>query len=777
MVSFFSKSTIDALIGKVIDERPDGLLTEHEVWSILGDLGFSISQHKYAPAGSDPEAVVRAISSDRLVAKGVVRMRKDNSLVTHKTDIGALQFNVPRTVDGINSAMKVFEQRFGPNSPYKLDGILFVEMMKMSGDFGTEMLVSGYQDPFFGPTVCYGFGGTIVEYLKEKMRPDNAQLFIPALFKNQKAFEKAVASLPVAQLCEGKVRGTKQHLDHSILVPTLRNVQELISSYSQYNKDAKYIIDEIEVNPTVAIQRKMYALDGVMRVSRRGTLPYLSPTSCSKPLYKIGALTNPKSVIVAGASSKNMLNPGSVILGKALEAGVKEIYAIHPTAKKLLGHPAFPSLRAIRDARGGRPVDLLSVCIPAKGAGKLVNEALDVHAAESIQVISGGFGETEHGAKMQEQLHNKLFALPNVRRPVMNGPNTVGNICAKGINTVFIDSTRSSSNFRDGKRNCAIICQSGAFMCSRISDLAPAVLPSVAVSVGNQLDLSVTDFLEYYIDDPELTTYGLYVEGLSDGEGIRMMNLVRRAKELGKTVVIYKAGRTQAGIRAAKGHTAAMAGDFKMFRSLLEHAGAIVTDTFEQWNQLVILTTLFPQIMKNAKGRSTGVAVLTNAGFEKCACADHLMQNGTEKIMHLPQWTPETLKKIHSIYKKYKIGEVVDVSEVLDVTPMLNDNGYYELTKTILEDPGCDVAIISAVPETQNLKALGHEINHPKSIFKYLEKLTKEYPNKPIVGVFESSERYFPIRKELNRIGVASFGSIDAASRAIVDIVRAANCP
>ena len=771
--SSFDKGKVEKLIGEVVSEHPDGLLDEHEVYSIIGDLGFSIASHAYADKKTDPAEVVARVNAEKLVAKGVVRYRKDNLLVTHKTDIGALQFNIPRTAEGVQDAIRVFEERFNENTPYRLEGTLFVEQMKMSGDFGTELLVSGYQDPFFGPTVCYGLGGTIVEYLKKVMLPNHAQIFMPALFHSAN-YKKILEELPASQLAEGLVRGTKKHLDHSIVEPTLRNVQDLISDFSQFNKNAKYIIDEIEVNPTVALQGKLWALDGVMRVSPRGSLPYYDTRTCGKPLDRIECLTNPKSVTVAGGSTKNPGNPGSVIIKQAEDAGIKEIYALHPSAKNMFGAPAFKDLKEIVDYRGGKKFDLLSICVPAQAAGKLMTRALDLNCCKAIQVVSGGFGETEHGAKMQQQLHDKLFSMSN-DRPVVNGPNTVGNLKIGGINTVFVDRRRSNSDGKTGATNCALLCQSGAFMLSRVSDIAPAVNPAIAMSVGNQLDLSVTDFLEHYVDLPEITTYGLYMEGLSEGEGIRLMNLVAHARELGKSVIIYKAGRSQAGIRAAKGHTAAMAGDFGMFKELLEDAGAIVVDSTEEWNQLVMLTTQYPQIVKNAAKKSLGIGVLTNAGFEKCACADHLMVNGTEDIIHLPKWSKQSLKIINEVFKKQKITEVVDVSEVLDVTPIFTDIGYYELLHGILQDDECDIGIIAGVPETQSMKTQDYDLPDPNGIFQLTRKLREEYPNKPLIAVVESGARYQPLRHAFQSVGVAVFNSIDAASKAIVAIAKAAN--
>jgi acyl-CoA synthetase (NDP forming) len=222
------------------------------------------------------------------------------------------------------------------------------------------------------------------------------------------------------------------------------------------------------------------------------------------------------------------MNPGSLTLANAKAYGVKEIYALHPTSKDLFGVPAYPDLAAVKAARGGEPVDLFTVIVPAKAGAKLVLEAYQQNTARAIQILSAGWGETVKGRPLEQSLRAELFKLPNDVRPVVNGPNTVGNIADGGINSTFIDTTRSNSDWATGKRNCALICQRGAFLISRVSDFWPAVKPAVLISVGNQLGLSVPDFLEFYLQGPKITTLGLYVEGLSDGEGIRLLNLVAR---------------------------------------------------------------------------------------------------------------------------------------------------------------------------------------------------------------------------------------------------------
>jgi acyl-CoA synthetase (NDP forming) len=269
------------------------------------------------------------------------------------------------------------------------------------------------------------------------------------------------------------------------------------------------------------------------------------------------------------------------------------------------------SLSDLQRERNGNPVDLLIIAIPAKGASKLIRESFDKGIALSILVITGRFGETEKGEAIQNFIHDQLFSLPHSIRPVLNGPNTLGNVYEDGLDSTFIDNKYSSSN-GNGKRNFSIISQSGAFLISRISDLAPLVFPHVGISVGNHLDLTVTDFLEYFINDSNVTTYGLYIERLNEYEGIRLINLVKKVHDQGKTVVVLKSGKSQAGMRAAKGHTAAMAGDYGMFKSHLELAGALIVEDLEKWNKMVALSTVYPELVKKAKQQSLGVAVITN---------------------------------------------------------------------------------------------------------------------------------------------------------------------
>jgi hypothetical protein len=99
------------------------------------------------------------------------------------------------------------------------------------------------------------------------------------------------------------------------------------------------------------------------------------------------------------------------------------------------------------------------------------------------------------------------------------------------------------------------------------------------------------------------------------------------------------------------------------------------------------MTTLFLELLRK-RNQSIVIAVITNARFGKCATADTL-----------PKGTAETRKEFDRLFEQYKTSNVADVSEVLDITLMYSDQGYYEWMRSLLRNSKCDVAIISAVPE------------------------------------------------------------------------------
>jgi acyl-CoA synthetase (NDP forming) len=102
------------------------------------------------------------------------------------------------------------------------------------------------------------------------------------------------------------------------------------------------------------------------------------------------------------------------------------------------------------------------------------------------------------------------------------------------------------------------------------------------ISSGNQADLDVSDYLEYLSTDPDTKTIVLYIEGVKDGR--RFLEVARKVAQE-KAIVMYKAGKTSAGARAAMSHTASLAGNHHLFDAACRQAGIImcanVLETFD----------------------------------------------------------------------------------------------------------------------------------------------------------------------------------------------------
>lgn len=202
-------------------------------------------------------------------------------------------------------------------------------------------------------------------------------------------------------------------------------------------------------------------------------------------------------------------------------------------------------------------------------------------------------------------------------------------------------------------------------MISRLSDLAYRVSPTVSMSVGNQIDISNVDFLEWLLqndsfeqfiaktgENPDkyealreldqekgsIKVFGMYIEGLNPTDGARLIRLIQKAREQGKFITIYKTGRTKQGAHAAAGHTASLSGSYDMFKQLLATSGAVLCDTLEEFEDTVYLATACSN--KEVDWHKVfKVGVLTNAGFEKCCYADHLfLKHDATNYLELPSF-------------------------------------------------------------------------------------------------------------------------------------------
>jgi len=313
----------------------------------------------------------------------------------------------------------------------------------------------------------------------------------------------------------------------------------------------------------------------------------------------------------------------------------------------------------------------------------------------------------------------------------------------------------------------AIVSNSGAFAVARMSQL-PGLNPKFSISVGNQMDLTIGDYLTYLKDDPDLEVFAVYVEGFAPLDGLAFLAAAREITTSGRTVILYRAGRTAAGAQASASHTASIAGDYAVTRELARQAGIVLADSLQDFDDLVRLFTLLRR--KAVAGWRLGA--VSNAGFECVAMADNLRR------FTLPAFGGPTGLQLQAVFRDARIDSVVDVHNPLDLTPMSADPVYEQAVRAVLAADAVDVGIVGIVPLTGALNTLPPGQGHGEDVFRddstagRMVRLHRE-SRKAWVAVVDAGPLYDPLVRLLEHGGVPTFRTADAALR-LFDIYCAA---
>lgn len=322
----------------------------------------------------------------------------------------------------------------------------------------------------------------------------------------------------------------------------------------------------------------------------------------------IARLLSPRSIAVIGAGARAD-SIGRAIVTNLVEGGFTgDIHPVNPHTTTIYGRPASPS---ILDIPG--PVDLAVVAVPAAAVVDVAEQCAE-KGVHGLVVISGGFAELEGGIEIQLELTDLC------RRTGMRlvGPNCVGI-----VNTqpgVRMNATFSPVPPVPGRVACA--SQSGGVgieLLSRAHALGLGI--STFVSMGNKADVSGNDLLQYWATDPETDVVLLYLESMGNPR-----KFARVARQLARTkpIVALKSGRTTAGARGTRSHTAALADPDAAVDAVLRQSGVIRVDTLES---LFDVASLLAHQSVPA-GRRVGV--MSNGGGPAIVAADACVAAGLE---------------------------------------------------------------------------------------------------------------------------------------------------
>lgn len=698
-------------------------ILEHEGYSLISRMGIDVPHHQFIESVDSLD--LSSFHSEKLVIK------ISSPSILHKSDFGGVQI-VEANKPAVISAIKWMEKR---TTSKDVAGFLVCEYVPHDHELGTELFLNVRWTEDFGTVITLGIGGMGVEFL--------ASSFPPVMISSVLPIPNVLNDNSIVNLITGELRGTKRQTSRYALHDFLCRV----ASYA----DALFpeTIQELEINPFIFKDKRAIALDVLCKTgSPRKTLYR------ERPLHKIRNLLEPSSIAIVGVSEK--MNPGHIILNNILGCGFpkRSIFVVKPNRESMEGCACVPDVASLP-----MKVDLLILCTDAKQVPTTIEQAVYSEKAESIVLISGGLGERSGTDQLEARVRDtlELSRLHSEHGPVLNGGNCLGIRSLPGAyNTLFIPEPKFPFPNRPADP-LAIISQSGAFLVSKTSKLC-SMNPKYLISVGNQTDLTVGDYLEFLKDDEDLQVFACYVEGFRPMDGARWLRAAAEIVNSGRTVVLYRAGRTSVGAKATKSHTACIAGEYAVCSELARQAGVIVANTLEDFEDFVRLFCLW-----NQKECGTRLGAISNAGFESVAIADRCGN------FQLPPFDASTISTLETIIERYRLEHVIGVQNPLDVTPILDDEGYEEAIKAIMNDPSIDVGIVGVVPMTGALLTLPEEILKPESIVQRLIQLNDTLA-KPFVVVVDGGSLYDPMVAMLVANGVPTFRTADRALAVMLTI-------
>jgi acyl-CoA synthetase (NDP forming) len=367
-----------------------------------------------------------------------------------------------------------------------------------------------------------------------------------------------------------------------------------------------------------------------------GKLPLLNVTQAlhaaavadrARPRVELDRILHPRSVAVFGASDSKDKFGGRIMSFLVQHGFAGEIYPINPRRAEVLGRRAYAAIAAAPS-----PADVAILAVPGSSLVESVTEAAAAGVGCCV-IISTGFAEAgAEGAARQAAL------VEIARRSGMRlvGPNCMGLIVPHHHLALCSSVVLDTDRLRDG--SISLVSQSGALMVS-IFDRAAAdgIGFRHCVSLGNQVDLEISDFVEYLVAEPETEAICVYVEGLLDG--MRFRRALGAARRAGKPVLIVKTGRTAAGVKSARSHTASLAGDWAVFEAVCREEGAVLALEPED----MVRAAQF--LVRHKAPRRGGVAILSSSGGGCGIASDRVSELGLP-LAHLAQPTRDKLGEI-----------------------------------------------------------------------------------------------------------------------------------
>jgi acetyltransferase len=416
----------------------------------------------------------------------------------------------------------------------------------------------------------------------------------------------------------------------------------------------------------------------------------------------------------------------------------KPIYIFNPRLKDK-NLEGIKVLGSISDLNDHQTIDYVILAVPAQHCANILEE-VGLKKVPYVTIFTSGFSEVN-----KEDLEKDVLKVAQKYNIRIIGPNCLG---------VYNPKSRLSFSrlHVNEAGNLGLISQSGglSIYMSNMAIYSYGTYISKLISIGNQIDLNVVDFLKYFYDDDDTKIIGIYLENIKSKKiGKEFIEIVKNLSlEKEKPVILWKVGFGDSTKEAILSHTGGIAGSTKIWKAIAQQTGGIlVHDSFE----LITLAMTFNYINFHQVDRNLGIVAV--GGGSSIELTEYMEMYNLK------------VPKLNDNTKKELLKFLPDVNTIIRNPLDLGGSGidtevFYKSLITLDKDP--NVSIVIFIPYYYNDLFLNCIIK------------AKSEMNKPLVciahNIMDHLEDYnskLKFKKELFKTRVPIFESIELTAKAI----------
>ncbi len=419
----------------------------------------------------------------------------------------------------------------------------------------------------------------------------------------------------------------------------------------------------------------------------------MTPLADGQDSAALTALWAAKSIAVIGATERTGAM-GRLPIEYLLKYGYQgQIFSVNPKGGTVMGVTTHPGIQQAAEDFGGA-IDLALIMVPAGAVRQAVADCAEAGVRVCV-VMSSGFGEVDDdGKRSQDEL---VVAAREVGMRLV-GPNCIGSVGGPHAVLATFSPVFSSPSTPLPAGPLALVSQSGALGFGALSlGLEREVPIGIAVTTGNEADVSAEEVAATLAHEDQVAGVLMYLESVTD------LDSLAQAACAVPTVVV-KAGRSEAGARAAASHTGALTSGDHVVDAALTRAGVARVATIDHLLDAGALIASGARLSSPSNPR-LGVGVITTSGGSGILAADAIEAEG----LVLASLGARTIADIEQVIPPYgSAANPVDVTAAVMAEPGL----FEECVHKLASDPAVDAivacfAVLVGDDVTRIARALG----------------------------------------------------------------------